>query len=104
MLSEALEREEVVTHPFVIGELACGSIARRREVLDLLTHLPSANAASDEEVLLFIEQRRLMGRGIGYIDAHLLAAASLTPGVRVWTRDKPLATVAAHLRLDLMNG
>jgi predicted nucleic acid-binding protein len=103
-LSEALEREEVVTHPFVIGELACGSLQRRREVLDLLAKLPTATVASDEEVLLFIEQRRLMGKGIGYIDAHLLAAVSLTEGSQLWSHDKSLAAVAAELRLGFTGG
>jgi predicted nucleic acid-binding protein len=100
-LVEALEKEEVLIHPFVLGELACGRIARRREVLDLLATLPASLVATDEETLRFIENHRLMGKGIGYLDAHLLAAAALTEGARLWTRDKPLAVIAAQLRIAL---
>lgn len=98
-LASALEREEVLTHPFVIGELACGHLARRREVLGLLEALPSSLVATDEETLAFIESQRLMGKGIGYIDAHLLAAVKLTERATLWTRDRALATVAAQLRI-----
>ncbi len=90
-LVAALEREDVLTHPFVIGELACGELKKRREVLDLLAALPAAVVASDEETLNFIERHRLMGNGIGYIDAHLLASVALTEGGRLWTLDKRLA-------------
>ncbi|MFA6955903.1 MAG: type II toxin-antitoxin system VapC family toxin [Thermoanaerobaculia bacterium] len=93
-LVEALEREDVLVHPFVIGELACGELKKRREILELLASLPSAIVASDEEALQFIEQRRLMGKGIGYIDVHLLASAALTEGARLWTLDKRLAPFA----------
>ena len=100
-LSETLDLGEVLTHPFVIGELACGMLRQRGKVLDLLADLPQATVASHEEVLHFIEERRLMGKGIGYIDAHLLAAVSLTEGAALWTHDKRLAAVAADLRLGL---
>jgi predicted nucleic acid-binding protein len=104
-LAETLEREEVLTHPFVIGELACGNLEHRQEVLDLLAALPSAAVASEEEVLLFIEQHRLMGRRIGYIDAHLLASAALTPDrTQLWTRDKRVGAIAAGLGLAFENG
>ncbi len=93
-LIDALEREDVLTHPFVLGELACGDLKKRREILDLLAALPSAQLASDEETLLFIERRRLMGKGLGYIDVHLLASVELTDGARLWTLDKGLAAVA----------
>lgn len=93
-LAEALEREDVLTHPFVIGELACGELKNRREVLDLLAALPSAVVAGDEETLLFIERRRLMGKGLGYIDVHLLASTTLTDQALLWTLDKRLATLA----------
>ncbi|HUO84464.1 MAG TPA: PIN domain-containing protein [Thermoanaerobaculia bacterium] len=94
-LVAALEREEVLTHPFVIGELACGDLKNRKELLDLLAALPSAVVATDEETLHLIEQRRLMGKGIGYIDAHLIASVKLTPDARLWTLDKKLAPFAA---------
>ena len=102
-LIEILERDEVMTHPFVIGELACGNLKDRHEVLGLLAALPSANVASDDEVLLFIEQHRLMGKGIGYVDAHLLASATLTGETWFWTGDKRLRAVAATLRLAFEN-
>jgi predicted nucleic acid-binding protein len=92
-----LKENLVLTHPMVIGELACGNLPRRREVLGLLSELPSAKAASDEEVLELIERHRLMGRGIGYVDTHLLAASLLTAESRIWTFDARLAAVAAKL-------
>lgn len=92
-LVSALETEQVLTHPFVIGEIACGDLRKRREVLELLAALPAATVATDEETLHFIEERRLMGKGIGYIDAHLLASVALTDA-RLWTLDKALLRVA----------
>jgi len=97
-LAAALEKGDVVTHPFVIGELACANLKNRRDVLQLLGMLPGASVATDREALDFIERRALMGRGIGYIDVHLLAAVALT-GARLWTRDQRLATVARDLSL-----
>jgi predicted nucleic acid-binding protein len=89
----------VLMHPFVLGELACGNLRNRVEVLALLKDLPRAAVATDEEMLFFIERHALMSRGIGYVDAHLLAAATLGDAVRVWTRDKRLRTVADTLAL-----
>lgn len=98
-LAEALEREEVLTHPFVIGELACGTLKNRAEVLHLLAALPSAPVADHAETLVFIEDRKLMGKGLGYVDVHLLAAARLAAAARLWTRDKRLLAVAEELAL-----
>jgi predicted nucleic acid-binding protein len=98
-LAVALEAGEVLVHPFVVGELACGNLAHRQEVLSLLRALPQAQVATDDEGLAFIEGRRLMGRGIGYVDVHLLASAALDGDATLWTRDKPLAAVAAELSL-----
>ncbi len=95
----ALERESVLTHPYVIGELACGNLSRRREVLDLLGRLPAAPVATHAEALAFVEQRRLMGRGIGYVDVHLLAATALAQSARLWTLDARLARVASDLNV-----
>jgi predicted nucleic acid-binding protein len=92
-----LEAGEVLSHPMVIGELACGNLPNRSEVLQLLSQLPGAVAAQDGEVLGFIDQHRLMGRGIGYIDVHLLAATVLSDGARLWTADTRLASVASRL-------
>ncbi|MFQ5344494.1 MAG: type II toxin-antitoxin system VapC family toxin [Mariprofundus sp.] len=87
----------VLIHPFVIGELACGNMKHRETILPLLKSLPMAKVAIDDEVLLYIEKNALMGRGIGYIDVHLLTAVALTGATGLWTRDKRLHSVAALL-------
>jgi len=92
-LATLLQDGEVLIHPWVIGELACGNLSNRRQVLELLQGLPAATVASAAEVLLQIERDQLMGRGIGYVDAHLLASARLSHG-RLWTDDRRLAAVA----------
>ena len=88
-----LERELVLCHPFVIGELACGTLRRRDEVLSLLSALPQAPLAGHDEALLLLERRGLAGRGIGWIDLHLLASAMLG-NARLWTLDRRLGAVA----------
>lgn len=93
-LAAALEEGNVATHPFVIGELACGNLRNRVEVMALLQQLPTAPVATDLEALAFIEQRRLMGLGIGYVDVHLLASVALSDGIRLWTLDVRLAALA----------
>lgn len=98
-LEQVLEAGQAATHPFVIGELALGNLRQRREVLGAITELPRVNAASDAEVLHFIEELALFGSGIGYIDAHLLASLRLTPGARIWTRDRRLDDVSKRLGL-----
>ncbi len=98
-LGTLLESCQVLAHPFVTGELACGNLINRTEVLALLGQLPQAPLATDAEVLIFIEQFALIGRGIGYIDAHLLAAASLADPAWLWTRDQRLERAAASLAL-----
>jgi predicted nucleic acid-binding protein len=100
-LATALGGGRVLMHPFVLGELACGNLKNRGEVLRLLRDLPAAPAATDTEALGLIEHRALMGRGIGYIDVHLLASAALADVGRLWTRDKRLARVAQELQLAL---
>ena len=99
-LIEALEAGEVLIHPFVVGELACGNLNHRAELLSLLQELPRAPLATDAEALGFIDRRQLMGRGIGYLDVHLLASVALAGTARLWTRDKRLAAVAESLRLN----
>ena len=98
-MATALEGGRVMMHPFVLGELACGNLQNRREVLRLLNALPAAPTATDPEALDFIERRALMGRGLGYIDLHLLASTALAADARMWTRDRRLAAVAAELEL-----
>lgn len=96
-LVELLESGAVLMHPFVIGEIACGSLADRQTVLDLLQDLPFAVVAEADEILRFIDSQRLHGHGIGYVDVHLLASVALTDGTALWTRDKRLHAVAGAL-------
>jgi predicted nucleic acid-binding protein len=96
-LAALLEGAAVLSHPFVIGELACGNLANRHEILRLLQNLPMAMLAEPDEVLGYIERRRLFAQGIGYVDAQLLAATALTQGALLWTRDKRLLAVAQRL-------
>ena len=104
MLVAVLEGVRVMMHPFVLGELACGNLANRSEVLELLGGLPAAPTATDPEALEFIERRALMGRGVGYIDVHLLASIVLSGDGRLWTRDSRLAAVAGELDLAFDEG
>jgi predicted nucleic acid-binding protein len=99
-LASELEAGRVLAHPFVIGELACGNLKNRREVLELLDRLPSVPTATHAEALRFLERRALMGRGIGFVDVHLLASAALGAPTRLWTRDRRLAVIAAELNLS----
>jgi predicted nucleic acid-binding protein len=89
---------QVWIHPFVIGELACGSLSQRAEVLGLLEALPQLPLADHEEVLTFIAAHRLHGRGLGWIDVHLLASARLAR-LPLWTLDRRLAAAANELSL-----
>jgi len=88
-LQKLLHGGEVVCHPFIVGELACGNLKNRNEILTYLQSLPMTILAEDQEVLRFIEDHRLMGKGLGYIDVHLIASAVLT-NVLLWTLDKTL--------------
>lgn len=87
-------------HPFVVGELACGHLHNRTEILELFDNLLSAERATDPEARTFIESQSLMGRGIGYVDVHLLASVALAGSDRLWTRDRRLAEVAGELGLS----
>lgn len=98
-LRRLLGMGQVLSHPFVIGELAMGSFRRRDLLLRELSDLQRAKVAEHDEVLHFVSKHRLFGLGIGYIDAHLLAAARLIPGTLLWTRDKRLSEVARRLGL-----
>ena len=98
-LAALLNGGEVLGHPFVVGELALGNLRRRDAVLSDLRDLPQAIVASDVEVLGLIDRQTLFGRGIGYVDAHLLAAVRLTAGSSLWTRDRRLHAVSAQLGL-----
>ena len=96
-LSAALGAGLVLIHPLVIGEVACGNVGNRLQVLTLLQELPRVPMATDEETLAFIEARSLMGKGIGYIDAHLLASLALSDGAHLWTNDRRLRVLAQEL-------
>lgn len=96
-LKELLDTGQVLMHPLVIGELACGTLPGRREVLQTLQELPTAPRATDDEALNFIEHHRLMGQGISYSDVHILASAVLAGGAQLWTFDARLAAAAARL-------
>lgn len=99
-LKNLLEHGSVLSHPFVVGELALGNIPKRNVLLAAIVDLPKATMAEDEEVLRFISDYSLFGLGVGYIDVHLLAAVKLTAGASLWTRDKRLLRVAKKLRLS----
>jgi predicted nucleic acid-binding protein len=97
-LEELLLVDEVMMHPFVEGELACGSLRNRKEILRLLGRLPRAAVADHGEVLAMIEQARLYALGIGWIDAHLLASAVLSRSP-LWSQDRRLAALASRLKV-----
>jgi len=93
-LRDLLEEGVVYAHPAVIGELACGNITRRREVLELLQRLPQFPVASDDEVMTFIDNHSLYGKGLGWVDAHLLASTALSGDGVLFTLDKTLQKVS----------
>ena len=98
-LEKLLVDGEVICHPFIVGELACGNLKNRLEILTYLQSLPMTILAEDEEVLKFIENNHLMGKGLGYIDIHLIASAVLTD-VPVWTFDKTLDKIAKKIGIN----
>jgi predicted nucleic acid-binding protein len=98
-LANLLNHGEVVCHPFIIGELACGNLKNRTEILSLFQALPMSIQAEHDEVMKFVENNQLMGKGLGYIDVHLLAATSLTE-VPIWTIDKRLDAVSQEMGLN----
>ncbi len=98
-LEKLLNNGNVMSHQFVIGELACGNLKNRTEILTLLQALPMAPLAQHEEVMQFIENYRLTGKGLGYIDMHLLAS-SLLAGISIWTLDKKLREIASKLGIS----
>ena len=92
-----LNRGQALSHPFILGEIALGSLRHRRTVLGTLANLHQVTVATDDEVLGSIDRWSLAGNGIGYVDSHLLAAIALSPGTLLWTRDKRLNAVATGL-------
>jgi predicted nucleic acid-binding protein len=98
-LTALLENNDVLCHPFVIGELACGILQRRAEILESLSALPSAPSVQHGEALHFMDSHKLVGKGIGFIDVNLLASAYLGK-VKLWTRDKRLRELASRLGVE----
>lgn len=98
-LTSLLESDEVSMHPFVLGELACGNLSNRKEIVALLHALPCIAKVEDDELLLFIERHCLMGRGIGLIDVHILASCHIDACL-LWTSDKRLHVVAKELNIE----
>lgn len=96
-----LERGDVVGHPYVVGELACGNLASRAATLADLDDIPQVALADPSEVRRAIERRQLYGRGLGYVDVHLLVSVLLTPPVKLWSRDKRLAAAADEFGIAL---
>ena len=97
-LENLLMDAEVICHPFIIGELACGNLRNRNEIISLLQSLPIAPMIEFEEFLFFLDRNHLMGKGIGFVDVHLLASAQLA-GMPLWTADKKLKSAADQLKL-----
>ena len=99
LLGQLLDLDQVLVHPFVVGELACGNLTNRNEIISLLHSLPSAPRADDDEVLFFIERHKLMGRGLGLVDLHLLASATMGTD-SLWTADNNLGLAARSLKVE----
>jgi predicted nucleic acid-binding protein len=97
LLRALLDDGRIVGHPLVTGEVAMGSLRRRQDVMEMLDDLPQATEADHGEVRLLIERTELFGRGIGYLDSHLLASTQLMPGAKLWTRDRRLHDAALRL-------
>ena len=97
-LEELLNNGDVICHPFIIGELACGNLKNRTEIISLLKSLPTALLVDFEEFLFFVDQNGIYGRGIGFVDVHLLASAQIS-GATLWTADKRLKSAAGQLGL-----
>jgi predicted nucleic acid-binding protein len=98
-LQKLLQEGRVASHPFIIGELACGNINNRTEIISLMQSLPMLDVVEHEELLLFIEHNKMMGTGLGFVDVHLLAAAMLA-GIPLWTQDKKLKQACSRLSID----
>ena len=99
-LAALLDQGRVLMHPMVLGEIACGSLADRAAILELLASLPTAIVAEHHEVMAFTERHTLFGKGIGWVDVHLLASTVLTDDASLWTQDKRLNAAAQQLGID----
>ncbi len=99
-LRELLLASQVAMHPMIIGELACGNLSNRRQLQEYWQHLPGVQCAADDEAMYVLESRNLFGRGIGFVDLHLVAACLLSHDTLLWTQDKRLGAVAKSLGLS----
>ncbi|ABD90322.1 PilT protein-like [Rhodopseudomonas palustris BisB18] len=99
LMEALLDANAILMHPFVVGEVALGTLARREDTLSALVEMQMAVVAEPAEVLFFIQRNDIFGSGIGYVDAHLLVATTLTLEARLWTRDKKLRAVAERLSI-----
>jgi len=99
MLARLLENNRVGMHAMVLGELACGNLRNRTRLIKLWDNLEFLPEASHHEAMYFLEKHGLMGRGIGYIDVHLLASVALVADGKLWTHDSRLAAIAGELGL-----
>ena len=97
-LSHLLEQGLVACHPFIVGEIACGGIKNRQEIINLLNDLPSTEILDHSDIIDFIESRKIMNKGIGYIDVHLLGSA-LVSDTPLWTFDKALRKIAIQFSI-----
>jgi predicted nucleic acid-binding protein len=100
VLASLLQAGLVCCHPMIVGELACGSLQNRKQILGLLSSLPACVEATHDEALQLIDRHGLMGKGIGFVDVHLLTSCLLTGETQLWTRDKRLAGIAQTLGLS----
>ena len=98
-LAQLLDLEQVLIHPFVVGELACGNLANRKEIIALLHALPPAPKADDDEILFFVERHKLIGCGLGLVDVHLLASATIERA-SLWTAEHNLCRAARNLGIE----
>ncbi|MCK4842255.1 MAG: type II toxin-antitoxin system VapC family toxin [Methylococcales bacterium] len=98
-LVSLLKRNQVLMHPMIRGELACGCLHNRDQILNLLNNLPRISEATHDEALYCLERHKLMGKGIGFVDLHLLASTFLAKNTLLWTRDRRLHKLSQALNL-----
>ena len=102
-LVHLLNATEVCMHPMIVGELACGNLAHRKKILNLLQNLELVPEASHSEVMYLLDAHNLMGRGVGFVDLHLLSSSLLSSNTALWTLDRRLAMIASELKVNFLN-
>jgi predicted nucleic acid-binding protein len=102
-LAHLLNTAQVSMHPMIVGELACGNLANRMQLLNLLQNLEQVAEASHSEVMYLLEAHKLMGRGVGFVDLHLLSSSLLSANTTLWTLDKRLGMLASELKVNFLN-